>query len=201
MLRIALTGGIGCGKSTVCELFRERGIPVIDTDVIARELVLPGMPALTKIGDIFGRDLINKNGELDRKKLAGIVFRDDQLKQQLESILHPLIRDEVERQIAELDSPYCIVAIPLLFETGQQKKYPHKLVIDCDPEQQLERTRARDERTTEQIQEIIDAQISRSERLKLADEIIDNRGTAEKLIPQVDALHRKFLKLANSSIQ
>ncbi len=201
MFTVALTGGIGCGKSTICELFNAQGVPIIDTDQIAHQLVMPGMPALEQITSAFGNDMLTEDGQLDRQKLASQIFSDAEQKKQLESILHPLIRNEVQKQIEQLSTAYCIVAIPLLFETGQQGRYDYTLVVDCEEHQQVERTLARDGRTEQQIREIIKSQMPRTQRLKLADEIIDNRSTADRLIPQIDALHRKILTLAGSSIE
>lgn len=201
MFTVALTGGIGCGKSTICELFNAQGVPIIDTDQIAHQLVMPGMPALEQITSAFGNDMLTEDGQLDRQKLASQIFSDAEQKKQLESILHPLIRNEVQKQIEQLSTDYCIVAIPLLFETGQQGRYDYTLVVDCEEHQQVERTLARDGRTEQQIREIIKSQMPRTQRLKLADEIIDNRSTADRLIPQIDALHRKILTLAGSSIE
>ena len=144
MLRIGLTGGIGSGKSTVAALFAHRGIPVIDTDVIARELVGPGQPALAEIAREFGNDLVTANGELDRGRLRQRVFDDPAARRRLEAILHPRIRAAVQQRLAALDTPYCLIVIPLLVETKFDEFVDRVLVVDVDEEYQRERTSRRD---------------------------------------------------------
>ena len=193
---IALTGGIGSGKSLVAELFAKLGVAIIDTDIIARELVLPGKPALFEISHAFGRDVLTAKGELDRAKLARVTFSNASLRKQLESILHPRIRAEVRTRLQKLDTPYAIVVIPLLVETGQVEAYNRVLVVDSNESTQVQRVRNRDQRSDQQIQDIMQAQASRTERLSWADDIIENNGTVENLEQNVARLHQTYLNFA-----
>ncbi len=195
MITVALTGGIGCGKSTVCNLFAEYNIPVIDTDMIARELVKPGQPALDEIISYFGTDILCSDSSLNRKKLAKEVFSHPKSKQYLESILHPKIRLTVSAQLKQLNSCYVIIAIPLLIETEQHKHYDRVLVVDCDEQRQIKRTLARDNRSLNEVQSIIRSQTSRNQRLAIADEVIDNSDDLNALKKQIKQLHLKYLQL------
>jgi dephospho-CoA kinase len=196
MLRIGLTGGIGSGKSAVAERFAARGVPVIDTDVVAREVVAPGEPALAEIVAAFGPDVLDEQGRLDRRRLRERVFADAAARRQLESILHPRIRAAVQQRIEALSAPYCIIVVPLLIETGFGP-VDRVLVVDVDETQQIERTRQRDRVSAESVRRIMEAQASRSERLARADDVIDNNGGLEALDRQVEALHRRYLALAS----
>lgn len=196
MLRIALTGGIGCGKTEACRIFQQQyNVPVIDTDVIARQLVQPGEAALQQITTTFGNDILLPDGTLNRAALANEVFNNETKRQQLESILHPKIRSALEQQIQQLDAAYVIVAVPLLIETNQQSDYDRVLVIDCEPSQQVSRTLQRDQRSAQQVQAIIDAQVSREQRLQAADDIIDNSKDQPFLQQQIAQLHTKYSAL------
>ncbi len=196
MLRIALTGGIGCGKTEACRIFQQDyNVPVIDTDEIARQLVQPGEETLQQITDAFGNSILLANGTLNRAALANEVFNNETKRRQLESILHPKIRDAVEQQVQQLDANYVIVAIPLLIETDQQSDYDRVLVIDCEPSQQIARTLQRDERNAQQVQAIVDAQASREQRLQVADDIIDNSKDRQFLQQQIAQLHTKYSAL------
>lgn len=199
MFTVALTGGIGCGKTTICELFSQLNVPVIDTDIIAHQLVEPGQPALQEILSKFGTDLLLENNSLNRKALANIIFNNKEKRQQLEEILHPKIRQCINEKLTELESPYAVVAIPLLIETSQQSQYDRVLVVDCDEQQQIERTLARDKRSKEEVQSIVKSQISRKQRLSFADDIIDNSFDTINLQYQVKKLHKLYLKLANDT--
>lgn len=193
MLRIALTGGIGCGKSEACRIFQQQyKIPVIDTDVIARQLVQPGEEALQQITTVFGKRMLLADGTLNRSALANEVFNNAAKRRQLESILHPKIRSAVKQQIQQLDAAYVIVAIPLLLETDQQSDYDRVLVIDCEPSQQIARALQRDQRNAQQVQAIIDAQVSRQQRLQAADDIVDNSKDIDFLQQQIAQLHKKY---------
>ena len=196
MLVVALTGGIGSGKTTVARQFSELGVPVIDTDVIARQLVKPGQPALAEIVAQFGQDMLLENGELDRAKLADITFNDSKKRLLLESILHPRIRQDMQRQLKALQSSYAIVVIPLLTETNQAQQFDRVLLVDCPESIQISRVSQRDDRSVAQIQAILKSQASREQRLAIADDIIDNSGTAAELQQQVEQLHHKFLSLS-----
>ncbi|MBU1190718.1 MAG: dephospho-CoA kinase [Gammaproteobacteria bacterium] len=198
MLRIGLTGGIGSGKSTVAELFAARGVPVIDADVIARELVAPGQPALAAIVAAFGSEILNAEGALDRSRLRERVFSDAKQRLQLEAILHPRIRAEMTTRITTLNAPYVMLVIPLLFEAAQTDMVDRVLVVDVSPEVQRERVAARDALSQQQIEAILTAQLDREHRIERADDVIDNSGDLAALEQQVDTLHRRYLALAKA---
>lgn len=195
VLRVGLTGGIGAGKSTVSDRFAARGVPVIDTDLIARELVAPGSPALAEIAARFGGGVLTPDGSLDRTKLRREVFSDNDARSELESILHPRIREEVQNRVAGTAYPYCIVVIPLLVETEMTDLVDRILVVDIDPELQLRRAAARDG-NPDQVAAIMRTQATRERRLAAADDVIDNNGDPEHLDRQVELLHRLYLALA-----
>ena len=199
MLRIGLTGGIGCGKSSVCKLFAELGAPIIDSDQIAHELVEPGNEALEQIVQQFGSEMLQPDGSLHRSRMRELVFHNENKRQQLEALLHPLIRQEMQRQLDALTAPYAILAIPLLLEKGWQKQLDRILVVDCSEAQQRARAQQRDGSSSETIRRIIGSQIGRTERLEAADDIIDNSGEPATLAPQVEALHQHYLQLASNN--
>lgn len=199
MLIVGLTGGIGCGKSAVAEIFSRLGATVIDTDLIARQLTALGQPALTALREQFGADYFLPDGNLDRARLRRLVFSDPGAKKQLEALLHPLIRDEVCRRLTKEQSPYTIIAVPLLLETGAYHGMVQRvLLVDCDEAQQVERVMARSQLSGEEVRAIMTSQISRAERLRLADDIIDNHGKQSALQPQVEQLHRRYLQMAEA---
>jgi dephospho-CoA kinase len=198
MLTVALTGGIGSGKSEVARLFSARGVPVIDTDILARELVKPGQPALKEIRETFGAHMVTANDELDRVRLAALCFSNPDARKQLESILHPRIRQDIADQLFALKAAYALIVIPLLIETGQQNEYDRVLVVDCPPEVQRQRVRQRDKRADDQIDAIMSAQASRTQRLQAAADVIRNDGELSELEQQVESLHRKYLALSQS---
>lgn len=200
MLIIGLTGGIGSGKSTVAERFARLGVPVIDADAIARELVAPGMPALHQIGAEFGPEVLTAAGQLDRARLRRLVFADAQRRKRLEAILHPLIRREMQRRIEALDAPYCVLAIPLLLETGQADLVQRILVIDTPEALRRRRVRARDTLSNAEITAIMDAQLPANERRGAADDIIVNDADLAGLEEQVEKLHRRYLELAGKTV-
>lgn len=197
MFIVGLTGGIGCGKSAVTDCFIGLGVPVIDADVVAREVVEPGQPALRDIVEQFGPEVLRADGSLDRTRLREHIFTDTKAKTRLEGILHPRIRAEMRRQLDAFDTPYAIFSIPLLFETGQERSVDRILVVDCPPELQIQRVTQRDQTSEAQTESIIASQIDRESRLAQADDIIDNSGSLNDLRPIVEQLHQKYLKLAS----
>ncbi len=196
MLVVGLTGGIGSGKSAVAERFQALGVPVIDADEAARAVVDPGTPGLARVRSRFGDQVVDADGRLDRRRLREIVFRDPAARRDLETILHPLIRTHMRSQLDTLRAPYAILAIPLLLETGQAGDMDRVLVVDCPERLQIERVCARDGIDPERARAILAAQASREQRLEAADDVIDNSGPPERLQPQVEALHRRYLALA-----
>lgn len=196
MLRIGLTGGIGSGKSTVAALFAARGVPVIDTDVIAHGLVEPGQPALAEIAARFGADLLDGTGRLDRARLRERVFADAGQRKALEAILHPHIGAEMEWRLAQSKAPYVLLVIPLLFEAGWQERVDRVLVVDVPVELQRARAATRERLDAERIDAILAAQASREQRRAGADDLIDNSGDPSALEQQVERLHRSYLALA-----
>ena len=197
-LIVGLTGGIGSGKSTVAEAFRQLGIDTVDADLASRKVVEPGMPALTAIAEHFGSAIIQADGNLDRAALRHIIFTDPAHKQWLESLLHPLIRDWIVQQLQASTSPYVILESPLLFETDQYQLVDKTVLVDVPVELQIERACARDGNQTDQIQRIIDAQLPRQEKLSRADLVVDNSPPLDSLAQRVAALHETLLSLANN---
>jgi dephospho-CoA kinase len=199
-LRIGLTGGIASGKSTVSQRFAELGVPVIDADLAARAVVEPGSPGLAQVVRRFGPDVLDAAGNLDRKALRALVFKDPISRQALDSILHPLIREEMERQASMAEGPYLVLAIPLLVEGGRASERAHRvLVVDVDESVQLQRVQARDGGSVEQARAILASQASRAARLAAADDLLLNTGTVAELRQAVDRLHEQYLQLAKSS--
>jgi dephospho-CoA kinase len=195
MLKVGLTGGIGCGKSTALKRFRELGIPVIEADLIAREVVEPEQPALQEIAGLFGEQALQADGRLDRAWLRQAVFSDPQRLQQLEAILHPRIRAEILRRInACTHAAYVVVDVPLLLEKGYTQLFDRILVIDCSPEQQKERVRQRDGSDDTVIDSIMQSQISRAERLRQADDIIKNSSLIIDFYEKIDYLNSEYTK-------
>lgn len=196
MLVVALTGGVGSGKSTVAALLAELGAPVVDADEIAHSLTAIGSPVLDLITDAFGTGYVDADGRLDRATLRALVFSDAAARKRLESILHPRIRSEMKRRLAEIDSAYAVLEIPLLFETGQTDLADRILVVDLPESEQIRRVQQRSGLDAAQVQRIIDSQAPRSQRLAGADDIVDNGGDRALLEDQVKRLHRAYLELA-----
>ena len=195
-LRIGLTGGIASGKSTVADLFAGLGVPVIDTDVIAREVVRPGQPALDEIREAFGAGVIAADGTLDRPAMRSIVFGDDKARRRLESILHPKIGRATREQADAAGGPYQVIVVPLLVESSLRAFVDRVLVVDCDEATQVARLLARDAETEDQARRMLAAQSSREERLAIADDIVTNDGSLDDTRKQVLALHRRYLEEA-----
>lgn len=204
MLTVGLTGGIGSGKTTVSNLFENLGAAIIDTDIIARELVNDNPSVLNEMVDVFGSSILKQNGTLDRKKLAQIVFNQRTEKQQLENILHPKIRIEVNRKIQTFNSKtippqYVIVVIPLLFETGFNDFINRILVVLSDEKIRIERVKQRDNRDMDEIRSIISSQVSDERRVSGADDIIKNNNNFKDLESQVKQLHKKYTNLSTAA--
>lgn len=195
-LVVGLTGGIGSGKTAVSDRFARYGVPVIDTDVIARELVEPGQPALAEIVAEFGSECLDGRGGLDRTHLRQRVFTDEAGRRRLEAILHPRIRAVTRERIAALTTPYGLLVIPLLVETGMTDLVDRVLVVDASEAEQIHRVMARDRIDEIQARQILAAQASRRQRLALADEVVENAGDFANLERQIADLHLYYLRLA-----
>ncbi|NGO88071.1 MAG: dephospho-CoA kinase [Halomonas sp.] len=196
---IGLTGGIGSGKSTVARAFGELEVGWVDADDIAREVVMPGEPALAAIAQRFGQQILDADGGLNRAALRQIVFSDPEQRRWLESETHPRIRERLQLRLKELalNSPYVLLVSPLLFESGQDALAQRTLVVDVPEELQLSRTLARDGVSEAQVRAILAAQLSRQERLGRAHDVIDNSGSLEHLQHQVVTLHRRYSTIAH----
>lgn len=193
---IGVTGGIGSGKSSVMRAFQAKGIEAVDADDMARVVVEPGQPALKAIAERFGPDILTPDGTLNRPTLRAIIFTDPDAKTWLEALLHPLINRELRSRLAAARGSYALLVSPLLFETGQDKLVDRILVVDVPESLQLARASARDGADPEQIQRIMASQMSRAERLKRADDLLDNTGSLVDLEKRVEELHRGYLAFA-----
>ncbi|MGI9201376.1 MAG: dephospho-CoA kinase [Woeseiaceae bacterium] len=196
-LRIGLTGGIASGKSLVADLFVDLGVTVIDTDIIARTVVAPGQPALDEIQQAFGNSVLNDDGSLDRAAMRKLIFSDDDARQQLETILHPRIGQETLRQADAAQGDYIIIVVPLLANSALRHAMDRILVVDCDESIQIERLLARDAESEEQAKRILAAQASRTDRLAIADDVIENNSTIEHVASEVSAFNDRYTALAN----
>jgi dephospho-CoA kinase len=202
MFSIGLTGGIGSGKTTVADMFAARGVPVIDTDLIAHQITAPGGVAMPLIESAFGPEYVAADGSLDRAKMRIRVFSDNAAKAQLESITHPLIRAESERQRNAAQGSYHIVVVPLLIEAGERaSKVQRILVVDCPVDTQIERVIRRNGFTRDQVLAIITRQATREARLAAADDVVvnDSAATLETLQREVDALDARYVAIASGS--
>lgn len=189
---IGLTGGIGSGKSTVADLFSKLGAPIIDSDVIAREVLMEETP-LKKIVAHFGTQILDAKAQLDRTKLRKLIFENATQREWLENLLHPLIIAEIKKRIATLHTAYCIVVIPLLMEVPEAKKLVDRiLVVDASEELQIQRTVVRDHSTPEEVKRILASQINRAQRLKIADDVVSNTGDIAALQEAVSILHQRY---------
>jgi dephospho-CoA kinase len=198
-LVIGITGGIGSGKTAVTRCFEQRGITVVDADLVARVVVEPGRPALKAIAEHFGADIIQADGTLDRAALRSRVFSDEAERQWLEQLTHPLIGQEIQDQLNASRSPYTILSSPLLLETSQKALTNFVVVVDVPEEVQLERTVQRDGNDEAQVKRIMAAQMTRKDRLELADIMIDNTGSLEDLDSLVGELNKEFLLRAEAA--
>lgn len=204
MIKIGLTGGIGCGKSTVTTIFSDKGIRIIDADKIAHQMVAVNTMALAEISTTFGANVLQQDGSLDRAILKKIIFSDEEKLKQLEAILHPKIHCAIKNKLAEHEGlvtgmPYIIVDIPLLIEKNYMGLFDQIIVVDCLPEQQIKRIQKRDELDISMIKTIMNKQVSREERLKKATHLLDNSSSKKALLLQVNALHNDFINLSKSS--
>ena len=196
--RIGLTGGIASGKSTVANLFAALGITIVDTDLLAREVVEPGTPLLGEIARHFGSQVLQKDGTLDRGALRERIFANPEERRWLEQLTHPAIRRLTDQRCEAATGAYVIVAIPLLVETRGEGRFDRVLVVDCDPELQLARLQARDGMTREQARRMLAAQVTREQRLAVADDVMLNNGDIASLREQVEKLHRQYSDAART---
>jgi dephospho-CoA kinase len=196
VFRVGLTGGIASGKSTAAKFFGALGVPILDSDQIARDVVEPGQPPLERLVARFGPSILTPDGHLNRPALRDIVFSDPKARADLEALTHPAIGAALEARSATAGGPYQVLVIPLLVEKHLGSQVDRVLVVDCDEALQIRRLRARDGSTPEQAQAILDAQVSRSTRLKAADDVITNDADMSAVGAQVTALHARYLQLA-----
>ncbi len=201
MLRVALSGGIASGKTTVSNTFKELGVPVVDADVLSRKVVEPGTEGLLAVVDRFGQSILQSDGSLDRKKLRQIVFSDPAARTDLENIIHPRVRELTQQFLNQQKANgcvYCMVVIPLLIETNQQKNYDHIVMVDVEKQTQLERLMERDNSSLKQAENILKSQASRKQRLAIADDVISNTGSIDETKAKVKVLHKKLANLATT---
>jgi dephospho-CoA kinase len=201
MLRIALTGGIGSGKTTVSDYFRKLGVPVIDADETSHEVTQAGAPAVQQIVDVLGDSVLDCDGNLDRIALRNIVFGDTESRKQLESILHPEIRRRMNDAASRTQSPYCLFSIPLLIETGQHASYDRILVVETSEDRRRTWIQARSDLTEIEITAILSAQVSDEQRRRAADDLLINDGGIDDLHARIDRLHQRYLALARGQEQ
>ena len=197
--RVGLTGGIASGKSTAAKFFGALGVPIIDTDQLARDVVEPGQPPLERLVERFGPSILTPDGHLDRPALRTIVFSDPKARADLEALTHPAIGAAVEAQSAQVGGDYQILVIPLLVEKSLGSQLDRVLVVDCDEELQIRRLQARDGSTIEQARAILNAQASRTARLKAAHDVLKNDGDMSTVRDQVASLHTRYLQLAKQA--
>jgi len=195
-MTVGLTGGVASGKSAVSEHFTRLGVPVIDADVVAREVVEPGQDALAEIVEVFGKDVLDRNGRLDRSRMRGRIFTDPASRQRLEAILHPRIRERMREAVESASGPYAVLCIPLLVENRMQDMVSRVLVVDVPESVQRERLIRRNGGNAGEADAMIAAQASREQRLQAADDILVNTGTLDDLQHEVEMLHRRYLALA-----
>ncbi len=197
MFVLGITGGIGSGKTAVTDIFSELNIDVIDADIASRKAVEKGSSSLKEIEDHFGSEIILNDGNLDRQKLREVIFDKEEEKDWLEKLLHPQILKIINSELAESRTSYTILVSPLLFETGQYKLCSRTLLVDVEEKLQIARASKRDNVSEEQIKSIIEAQMPRSEKISLANDIVINNGTLEDLRKEIISLHNNYLKLSD----
>lgn len=197
---VGLTGGIGSGKTTAANLFHDLGVQSVDADLVARDVVMPGEAALITITEHFGQSILQKNGQLDRAALRARIFADETEKQWLNQLLHPLIRQRLLQQLADCTSGYALLIAPLLLENKLQTYTDRVLVVDVPPELQLSRTIQRDGVPAEQVQNILNSQLSRPERLQGADDVLLNTVPLSQLQAQIQQLHQRYQQFAKEKL-
>ena len=196
VLTIALTGGIGSGKTSIASIFKSLGVPIIDSDTISKEIILPGKPCFKDIVNEFGEEILTNKGTIDRYKLRDIIFNNDKARIKLENITHPIIFKNIDIQISLINYPYCLVIVPLLIETKSVKYFDKVLLVDTLENIQFERVTKRDSISPTLLRKIIKTQVTRSERLKYADDIIENNNEIGNLNEYINILHKKYLTLS-----
>ncbi len=196
VLTIALTGGIGSGKTSIASIFKSLGVPIIDSDTISKEIILPGKPCFKDIVNEFGEEILTNKGTIDRYKLRDIIFNNDKARIKLENITHPIIFKNIDIQISLINYPYCLVIVPLLVETKSVKYFDKVLLVDTLENIQFERVAKRDSISPTLLRKIIKTQATRSERLKYADDIIENNNEIGNLNEYINILHKKYLTLS-----
>ncbi|MDW6002991.1 dephospho-CoA kinase [Vibrio mangrovi] len=198
---VGLTGGISSGKTTVADLFHQNfSIDIIDADVVARQVVEKGSPGLAAITTHFGQEILNDDGTLNRSRLREIIFADQREKSWLNQLLHPMIRQKMQTDLAQTSSPYTLLVIPLLVENQLQSMTDRILVVDVDEETQIQRTMTRDGISRQHAQNILSAQATRAERLAVADDVINNNAVNQKLLSQITELHQKYLAMSGRNL-
>ena len=193
MFIVGVTGGIGSGKTAVTDIFSKLDIDIVDADLASRKAVLKGSPSLKKIKEKFGEDILLKDGNLNRAKLRKIIFEDSSEKDWLENLLHPQILEIIKSELEESKSSYKVLVSPLLFETGQFQLCHRTLLIDVSEEEQITRTTKRDKVTSDQVKKIINSQMSREDKIKIADDVVTNEGSLDDLEEKIRALHSSYL--------
>ena len=196
VLTIALTGGIGSGKTSIASIFKSLGVPIIDSDTISKEIILPGKPCFKDIVNEFGEEILTNKGTIDRYKLRDIIFNNDKARIKLENITHPIIFKNIDIQTSLINYPYCLVIVPLLIETKSVKYFDKVLLVDTLENIQFERVTKRDSISPTLLRKIIKIQATRSERLKYADDIIENNNEIGNLNEYINILHKKYLTLS-----
>ena len=193
MFIVGVTGGIGSGKTAVTDIFSKLDIDIVDADLASRKAVLKGSPSLKKIKEKFGEDILLKDGNLNRARLRKIIFEDSSEKDWLENLLHPQILEIIKSELEESKSSYKVLVSPLLFETGQFQLCHRTLLIDVSEEEQITRTTKRDKVTSDQVKKIINSQMSREDKIKIADDVVTNEGSLDDLEEKIRALHSSYL--------